>query len=90
MQKDWKNKKNCCALCGHRESKTQFLCLSTGERSENKEILLDLLDYSQHITQVQIVNGLEPDKIIAAVNGEQVGSIIYRWFKLPQVFGNRE
>ncbi|NEP86577.1 MAG: hypothetical protein F6K18_06905 [Okeania sp. SIO2C2] len=43
-----------------------------------ERILLDLLDYSRQISQVQIVNGLDPDNIIAAVNGEQVGTIVHR------------
>ncbi|NES66340.1 MAG: uridylate kinase [Okeania sp. SIO2D1] len=43
-----------------------------------ERILLDLLDYSRQISQVQIVNGLDPDNIAAAVNGEHVGTIVHR------------
>ncbi len=43
-----------------------------------ERILVDLLDNSRLINKVQIVNGLEPEKITAAVNGEQVGTIIYQ------------
>lgn len=42
-----------------------------------ERILLDLLDNSRLQKQVQIVNGLDPDKIRAAVNGEKVGTIVY-------------
>ncbi|ACK64445.1 aspartate/glutamate/uridylate kinase [Rippkaea orientalis PCC 8801] len=43
-----------------------------------ERILLNLLDHSRLIHQVQIVNGLEPETIIAAVNGEHAGTIIHR------------
>ena len=39
-----------------------------------ERVLLDLLDYSRQISEVQIVNGLEADNIIKAVNGEHVGT----------------
>ena len=40
-------------------------------------ILLDLLDHSRQLRQFQIVNGLEPERIIAALEGEHVGTMIY-------------
>lgn len=43
-----------------------------------ERILLNLLDHSRLIHQVQIVNGLEPETIIAAINGEHAGTIIHR------------
>lgn len=40
-------------------------------------VLLDLLDNARLIDSFQIVNGLHPDRIAAALNGEHVGTIIY-------------
>ncbi|WP_413175679.1 hypothetical protein [Anabaena azotica] len=42
-----------------------------------ERILIDLLEHSRLIKRVQIVNGLHPETIIAAVAGEQVGTMIY-------------
>jgi molybdenum storage protein len=40
-------------------------------------ILLDLLDHSRLIRQFQIVNGRKPERIVAALQGEHVGTIVY-------------
>lgn len=59
--------------------------ISTAElRKRNLEtfpfepILIDLLERSRLIQQFQIVNGIVPERIIAAVNGEHVGTIVYK------------
>lgn len=39
-------------------------------------VLLDLLEHARLVTQVQIINGLEPDRLAAALRGERVGTII--------------
>ncbi len=41
-----------------------------------ERILLDLLDRSKHLKQFQIVNGAVPERIAAALEGEQVGTIV--------------
>jgi molybdenum storage protein len=38
--------------------------------------LLDLLDHARLVTQIQIINGLEPDRLARALRGERVGTII--------------
>ena len=43
-----------------------------------ERVLLDLLDYFQQISQVQIVDSFNPDNITAAVNGEHIGTIVHR------------
>ncbi len=40
-------------------------------------VLLDLLDNARLLRSFQIVNGLHPDRIVAALAGEHVGTIIY-------------
>lgn len=40
-------------------------------------ILLDLLDNTRLLKRIQIINGLKPDNIEAAMNGEHVGTIIH-------------
>jgi molybdenum storage protein len=40
-------------------------------------VLLDLLDNARLLDSFQIVNGLHPDRIAAALEGEHVGTIIY-------------
>ena len=40
-------------------------------------IVLDLLDNTRLLKQIQIVNGLKPDNIEAAMRGEHVGTIIH-------------
>lgn len=42
-----------------------------------ERILLDLLDGARLVRSFQIVNGYYPDRIIAALEGERVGTIIY-------------
>ena len=42
-----------------------------------ERILLDLLDHSRLIRQFQIVNGRIPERILAALQGEHVGTIVY-------------
>ncbi|MEJ2669136.1 MAG: hypothetical protein P8077_02355 [Gammaproteobacteria bacterium] len=41
-------------------------------------ILLDLLAKGRLVKAFQIVNGTVPGRIRAALNGEQVGTLIYR------------
>ncbi|NEQ81778.1 MAG: uridylate kinase [Moorea sp. SIO2I5] len=59
--------------------------ISTAELRERQletlpfeNILLDLLDNSRQFEQFQIINGRSPEKIAAALNGEHVGTIVYR------------
>ena len=40
-------------------------------------VLLDLLDNARLLQSFQIVNGRHPDRIIAAIEGEKVGTIVY-------------
>ena len=40
--------------------------------------VLDLLLTARHIHEIQFVNGLKPGQLTAALNGEPVGTIIYR------------
>ena len=39
-------------------------------------VVLDILDTSRLLREIQIVNGLEPDRILAALSGEHVGTIV--------------
>lgn len=39
---------------------------------------LEILQNSEVISRVQVINGLEPGNLTKALNGEQVGTIIYR------------
>ena len=41
-------------------------------------VLLDLLDNARLLRSFQIINGLHPDKLAAALNGEHVGTIIHK------------
>lgn len=43
-----------------------------------ERVLLDLLLRSHSVTQVQIINGLKEGNITKALNGEHVGTIIYK------------
>jgi molybdenum storage protein len=38
--------------------------------------LLDLLDHARLVKRVQIINGLEPDRLARALRGERVGTIV--------------
>jgi molybdenum storage protein len=38
--------------------------------------LLDLLAHARLVTRIQIINGLEPDRLAAALRGEHVGTIL--------------
>ena len=40
-------------------------------------VVLDLLEHSKLLKKVQVVNGLKPDILQAALNGEAVGTVIY-------------
>src|ERR1700730_12999486 len=40
--------------------------------------VLDLMMNARHAREIQFVNGLKPGQLTAALNGEPVGSIIYR------------
>jgi molybdenum storage protein len=42
-----------------------------------ERVLLDLLDHARLLKQYQIINGLFPERIIAALKGEHVGTMIY-------------
>ncbi|MDD2554466.1 MAG: uridine kinase [Desulfotomaculaceae bacterium] len=43
-----------------------------------ERIVLELLDRSQNISRIQIINGLKEGSITRALNGEHVGTIIYK------------
>ena len=38
--------------------------------------MLDLLQTSRHVREVQVINGLVPGNLTRALNGEHVGTII--------------
>jgi molybdenum storage protein len=38
--------------------------------------LLDLLEHARLVTRLQIINGLEPDRLAGALCGERVGTIV--------------
>jgi molybdenum storage protein len=40
--------------------------------------VLDLMLHARHIREIQFVNGLKPGQLTAALDGEPVGTIIYR------------
>ena len=40
--------------------------------------MLDLMKNARHVREIQFVNGLKPGQLTAALNGEPVGTIIYR------------
>jgi molybdenum storage protein len=40
--------------------------------------VLDQFQHARHIREIQFVNGLRPGQLTAALNGEQVGTIIFR------------
>ena len=40
-------------------------------------VLLDLLDNARLVKRFQLVNGLEPERIQAALKGEQTGTVVY-------------
>ena len=40
--------------------------------------VLELMANARHIREIQFVNGLKPGQLTAALNGEPVGSVIYR------------
>jgi molybdenum storage protein len=42
-----------------------------------ERILLDLLDNARLLRSFQIINGRHPDRIVAALEGEHVGTVIY-------------
>jgi molybdenum storage protein len=39
-------------------------------------VLLDLLEHARLVTRIQIINGLEPDRLAGALRGERVGTIV--------------
>jgi molybdenum storage protein len=39
-------------------------------------VLLDLLDNARLVTRIQVINGLEPDRLAGALRGERVGTIV--------------
>jgi molybdenum storage protein len=41
------------------------------------EVLLDLLERGRLVRRMQIVNGLKPERLIPAIDGEHVGTIVY-------------
>ena len=40
--------------------------------------VLEFLARARHMKEIQFVNGLKPGQLTAALNGEPVGTIIYR------------
>jgi len=42
-----------------------------------ERILLDLLDHARLLKQFQIINGRQPERILRALEGEHVGTIVY-------------
>lgn len=40
-------------------------------------VLLDILEHTRLIKQFQVINGLKPDTLAAALNGEHVGTIVH-------------
>ena len=42
-----------------------------------ERVLLDLLDHARLLKQFQVINGRAPERIIAALKGEHVGTIVY-------------
>lgn len=42
-----------------------------------ERVLLDLLENARQLKSFQIVNGRHPDRIVAALDGEHVGTIVY-------------
>jgi molybdenum storage protein len=40
--------------------------------------VLDLMPRARHVREIQFVNGLRPGQLTAALNGEPVGTVIYR------------
>ena len=40
--------------------------------------VLDLMKNARHIREIQFVNGLKPGQLTGALNGESVGTVIYR------------
>jgi molybdenum storage protein len=42
-----------------------------------ERVLLDLLDNARLLRSFQIVNGRHPERIVAALEGERVGTIVY-------------
>jgi molybdenum storage protein len=42
-----------------------------------ERVLIDLLDAARLLSSFQIINGRNPDKIAAALDGERVGTIVY-------------
>lgn len=63
---------NLISEIGHRELRDRAL-----ETLPFDRILLDLLDNTRLIKQFQVVNGLKPDVIQAAIEGEHVGTIVH-------------
>ena len=43
-----------------------------------ERVLLDLLDNARLLRSFQIVNGRHPDRIVAALEGEHVGTVVYQ------------
>ena len=43
-----------------------------------ERVVLELLNRSQNISEIQIINGLKEGSITRALNGEHVGTIIYQ------------
>jgi len=39
--------------------------------------VLDMMEHAKHRRSIQIINGLEPGNLTRALNGEEIGTIIY-------------
>jgi len=40
--------------------------------------VLEFMARARHVREIQFINGLKPGQLTAALNGEPVGTIIYR------------
>jgi molybdenum storage protein len=40
--------------------------------------VLDLMKNARHLSEIQFVNGLKPGQLTKALNGESVGTVVYR------------
>src|SRR5262249_9275320 len=60
-----------------RISLTELLALDLNDLIVER-VVLDLMTSTRHVTEIQFVNGLKPGQLTAALEGEPVGTVIYR------------
>jgi molybdenum storage protein len=60
-----------------RISLTELMSLDLNDLIVERAVL-DLMKNAQHIREIQFVNGLRPGQLTAALDGEPVGTVIYR------------